>query len=169
VKWEFSLEMARRCQNQLFAGVDIGRKKDLTSMTVIERVGGLYLVRKRIDLEKTPFRQQEAQLWPWFEVCSRVCIDNTGLGMQFAERSGECFGDYKIEPVTFSGPVKEALAYPVRSAFEDVAIRIPFEDDALQSDIRKVRKETTPTASGAGPVDPRSQVAERDPWFPGGT
>ena len=45
--------------------------------------------------------------------------------------------------MNFSGAVKEDLAYPLRSAFEDRTIRIPFGDDKLIADIRKIRKETT--------------------------
>jgi phage FluMu gp28-like protein len=85
-------------------------------------------------------------LYPWFEIARRVCIDRTGLGMQFAERAAQRFGVYKVEGVNFSGPVKEDLAFPLRSAFEDRAIRIPFGDDPLIADLRKIRKETT--ASG---------------------
>ena len=70
----------------------------------------------------------------------------TGLGMQFAERATQRFGKYKIEGISFTGPVKEELAYPVRTAFEDRMIRIPFDDDKLKSDIRAIRKEVT--ASG---------------------
>lgn len=141
--WEYTLEQARRCTNPLYAGVDIGRTHDLTSLVLVEKVGGIYFVRKRIDLSKKLFSVQEAELYPWFELCRRVCIDKTGLGMQFAERAGQRFGNGKIEGITFSGPVKEDLAYPVRSAFEDRAIRIGFADDALISAIRKIRKETT--------------------------
>ena len=127
----------------LYGGLDIGRHHDLTSLTIVEKVAGLRPVRKRIDLSGKKFSDQEAILYPWFEVCRRVCIDATGLGMQFAERAGERFGKYKIEPITFTGPMKEELAYPVRAAFEDKAIRIPFHDDKLKSDIRAIRKEVT--------------------------
>jgi phage FluMu gp28-like protein len=127
----------------LYAGLDIGRHHDLTSMTIIEKVGGMAFTRKRIDLKGMKFSEQEAILYPWFEVCRRVCIDATGLGMQFAERSAERFGKYKCEGITFTGPMKEELAYPVRSAFEDRLIRIPFSDDKLKADIRAIRKETT--------------------------
>jgi phage FluMu gp28-like protein len=142
-KWEYSLDQARAFVNPLYAGIDIGRHHDLTSLVVTEKVGGVSLVRKRIDLSRVMFSEQEAVLYPWIEVCRRTCIDKTGLGMQFAERAAQRFGTYKVEGINFSGPVKEDLAYPVRSAFEDVAIRIPFEDDALIADIRKIRKETT--------------------------
>ncbi|WAC20991.1 hypothetical protein OVA24_06295 [Luteolibacter sp. SL250] len=141
--WEYTLEDARRCTNPLYAGLDIGRTHDLTSLIILEKVGGVYFVRKRIDLHKMMFSTQESVIYPWLEVCRRTCIDRTGLGMQFAERAAERFGSYKIEGVNFSGPVKEDLAYPVRSAFEDLGIRIPFGDDPFISDLRKIRKETT--------------------------
>jgi phage FluMu gp28-like protein len=133
---------------ELYAGLDIGRHHDLTSFTMVEKVGGMALVRKRIDLQGLKFSEQEAILYPWFEICKRVCIDATGLGMQFAERSAERFGKYKCEGITFTGPMKEELAYPVRAAFEDRTVRIPFDDDKLKSDIRAIRKEVT----GAGNV-----------------
>lgn len=141
--WEMEPEDAARSLHPLYAGVDVGRSSDLTSFILLEKTGGIYHVRRRIDLSNFSFSDQEAILWPWFEVCRRVCIDRTGLGMQFAERAAERFGRYRVEGVNFSGPVKESLAYPVRSAFEDRAIRIPFGDDPLISDIRKVRKELT--------------------------
>lgn len=143
VEWEFTLQDAIACANPLFAGIDIGRVNDLTSMTILEKIGGHYFTRKRIDLQGMAFSKQEAILYPWAAACSRVCVDSTGLGMQFAERMGEKFGKYKIEGVTFTGPVKEELAYPVRSAFEDRGISIPFGDKVLESDLRAIRKETT--------------------------
>ena len=141
--WEYSLETAAKCGNPIFAGVDIGRHHDLTSLIIIEQVAGMNLIRKRIDLAKMQFSTQESVLYPWFEIARRVCIDRTGLGMQFAERAEQRFGKYKVEGVNFTGPVKEDLAFPVRSAFEDRAIRIPFGDDPLIADLRKIRKETT--------------------------
>ncbi len=140
-EWEITLEQAQG--KDLYAGLDIGRHHDLTSLTVIEKIAGQRLVRKRIDLKALKFSEQEAILYPWFEVCKRVCIDATGLGMQFAERSAERFGKYRCESITFTGPMKEELAYPVRAAFEDRTIRIPFEDDKLKADIRAIRKEVT--------------------------
>ena len=100
-------------------------------------------MRRRIDLHGLKFSDQEAVLYPWFEVCKRVCIDATGLGMQFAERASERFGKYKIEGITFTAGMKEELAYPVRAAFEDKAVRIPYGDEKLKSDIRAIRKEVT--------------------------
>lgn len=141
--WEYTIEDVALSPSRFYCGIDIGRRHDLTSLYVIERVAGLSLTRARIDLLKMPFSQQEAIVYPWIEACDRTCIDASGLGMQFAERAQERFGSYKVEGVTFTAAVKERLAYPVRAAFEDRSIRIPFGDDALISDLRKVRKKTT--------------------------
>ena len=62
--------------------------------------------------------------------------------MQLAERAQERFGKYHVEGIHFSGPVKEDLAYPVKAAFEDLNLRIPF-DRNLQADLRAIKKETT--------------------------
>jgi phage FluMu gp28-like protein len=140
--WEWELEGVPPGAG-LYGGLDIGRDHDLTSFTAVERVAGLRPVRKRIDLAKLPFSEQEAILYPWFERCRRVCIDQTGIGRQFAERAQQRFGKAKIEGVTFTAAAKEELAWPVRAAFEDRSVRIPFADDALKTDIRAIRKETT--------------------------
>ena len=42
----------------------------------------------------------------------------------------------------FTGPVKEELAFPVRAAFEDKAVRIP-RDDKIRADLRSIKKTTT--------------------------
>lgn len=141
--WSYDLEQARLATNQLFCGIDVGRKRDLTSLTVLEKVCGIWLTRCRIDLQKVRFSAQEAIVYPWIEVCARTCIDQNGIGMQFTERAQERFGAHKVEGVTFTNQSKERMAYPLRSAFEDRAIRIPFGDDALIGDLRKIRKSTT--------------------------
>jgi len=143
VEWEYSLDRMATCPNQLFGGIDIGRTNDLTSFTIFEKVAGHYFMRKRIDLQNVAFSKQEAEIYPWVEHLTRVCVDKTGLGMQFAERLAERFGKYRCEGVTFTSGSKEALAYPVRSAFEDRGISIPFGDKALEADLRAIRKVTT--------------------------
>jgi phage FluMu gp28-like protein len=142
-EWELTLEQAAANSNGLFGGLDIGRDHDLTSFTMVEKLPGLRPVRKRIDLKGMPFHVQAETLYPWFQVCRRVAIDRNGIGRQFAEEATRRFGTHKIEEFNFTGPSKEELAYPVRSAFEDRSVRIPFEDDALKSDIRAIRKEVT--------------------------
>ena len=132
---------------ELYIGVDVGRKKDLTAIWANAYEGGRHLCRRLIVLRGLTFSAQEDVLYRLLALPNvrRCCIDATGLGMQLAERAQERFGRYRVEGVQFSGPVKEELAYPVKSAFEDLNLRIPF-DRHLQSDLRAIKKETT--ASG---------------------
>ena len=128
----------------LYIGVDVGRKHDLTVIWVNSFEGERHLCRRLICLQDMKFADQEAVLYPLLALpnMQRCCIDASGLGMQLAERAAEKFGAYRVESVKFSGPVKEALAYPFRAVFEDQNIRIP-NDPKLRADLRAIKKETT--------------------------
>ena len=131
-------------KKELFLGVDVGRKKDLSCFWLNELAGGRHLCRRLITLQNMKFSAQEEVLYRLLSLpgMRRCCIDATGLGMQLAERAQERFGTYRVEGVQFTAPVKEDLAYPVKAAFEDLNLRIPF-DRKLQSDLRAIKKETT--------------------------
>jgi phage FluMu gp28-like protein len=75
-----------------------------------------------------------------------VCIDATGLGIGWTDDAQDKFGSHRVEGVTFTAPVKEALAYPVRGAMEDRKLRIP-DDPRIRADLRKVKKVTTPAGN----------------------
>jgi phage FluMu gp28-like protein len=126
----------------LFCGVDIGRKKDLTVLWVVEKLGDVFYTRHVETMEKMRKSAQEAILWPWFEICDRICIDATGLGIGWSDDAQDRFGTHRVEAVTFTGQVKEALAYPLRGAMEDRAVRIP-DDAIIRADLRKVQKVVT--------------------------
>lgn len=126
----------------LFCGVDIGRKKDLTVLWVLEKQGDVFYTRHVETLEKMRKSDQEKILYPWFAKAARVCIDATGLGIGWTDDAQDKFGTYRVEGVTFSNSVKESLAYPVRNAMEDRKLRIPC-DDKIRADLRLVKKTTT--------------------------
>lgn len=142
--WETDLKDAK---NPLYIGVDVGRAHDLTVIWVIEKFAGISCTRRVVCLDKIPFDEQERELYALLQLpqVRRCCIDNTGIGRQFAERAQQKFGTYKVEAVNFTGPVKEELAYPVRAAFEDMSFRLP-NDNFIRADFRAIKKETT--ASG---------------------
>ncbi len=144
VDWEKDLEDLK---GELYVGVDVGRKKDLTVIWVNEKLGDVAYARKVIELEKVRFKEQEEILYPILELpqMRRCCIDASGMGMQFAERAQERYGEYKVEDITMTNNVKAELAYPTKASFEDKTLRIP-DDRIITSDLRKVKKTTT--ASG---------------------
>lgn len=141
-KWELGFSDLE--SQELYMGVDVGRSHDLTVIWILERVAGLLLTRKVVVMRNKRFSAQEAVLYDWLDKhqIRRACFDDTGLGMQLAERAVEKYSSYKVEPVRFTAPVKEQLAYPVRAAFEDKSIRVPWDDDT-RADLRAIRKTTT--------------------------
>jgi len=132
-----------QCENPLFLGIDVGRRHDLTIMDVGEKIGDVVWDRLRLELANAPFSEQERELYRLLHLprLQRACIDASGLGMQLAERAREQCG-WKVEPVTFTAPVKEELAWQLRTAFEERLVRVPH-DDRLLADLRGVKKEIT--------------------------
>jgi phage FluMu gp28-like protein len=115
---------------------------DRTVIWIVEQISNLFLTRRVITMAKESFEAQEEKLYGLIPYLRRICIDESGLGRQFAERAIKRFGASKVEGVTFTGPVKEDLAYPVRSAFESKRIRVPKSTE-IRCDISGIRKETT--------------------------
>jgi phage FluMu gp28-like protein len=127
---------------RLFAGVDIGRKKDLTVLWVVELLGDVLYTRHVECMEKMRKSAQEAILYPWFERCERVSIDATGLGIGWVDDAQDKYGEHRVEGVTFTPVSKQILAYPVRSKMEDRLVRIPH-DKHIRADLRLVTKQTS--------------------------
>lgn len=144
--WEVDLEESKRRGAKLFAGLDIGRKKDLTVLWVFELLGDVLYTRKIIELKAMSKPDQEKVLWPVMALMERTCIDNTGLGIGWTDDAKAKFGTYRVEGVTFTGRVKEELAYPVRGGMEDRKIRIPYKPE-IRADLRAVTKVTTPSGN----------------------
>jgi phage FluMu gp28-like protein len=165
-----SLDMSslRSRRGDLAVGVDIGRRRDLTVIWVLERVepgtgsaagpatvgtrgeggappespaGPILVTRGLIELADVPFRDQEAAI---HEVLSlrtvrRCCVDATGLGMQVAEVTVSRFGPHRVEAVTFTPQVKVDLAARLRRCVEDRRIRIPAAGD-IRNDWHAVQR-----------------------------
>ena len=126
----------------LYMGVDIGRKKDLTVLWIVEKLGDVFYTRHVEALRNMSKGEQEKVIWPWIARCKRTCFDYTGLGIGWGDDAQDKFGKYAVELVTFTPKVKEALAYPVRGAMEDRKLRIPY-DPQIRADLRAVTKQTT--------------------------
>lgn len=126
----------------LYLGVDIGRKKDLTVLWVVEQLGDVFYTRHVECLEKMRKSEQEKVIWPWIDICDRTCIDATGLGIGWVDDAQDKYGENRVEGVVFTAPIKEALAYAIKGDMEDRKVRIP-EDPTIRADFRKLQKVTT--------------------------
>lgn len=127
----------------LYLGVDIGRVHDLTCFWLVEDAGGVYMTRDVTVMRNATFDAQEEVFHRLMDTLPirRACVDNTGIGRQFAERGVKRCGS-RVEPVTFTAQVKEALAYPLKASLEDRTLRIPDDPDIF-ADFRAIRKTTT--------------------------
>ncbi|MEL6485870.1 MAG: terminase family protein [Pseudomonadota bacterium] len=130
----------------LYAGIDIGRKKDLTVVWVVEKLGDVFCTRLVLTLQNMTKSEQEKVTWPIIErvlaAGGRVAQDYSGLGIGWGDDAQDRFGKYRYENVTFTAKVKEELAYPVRGLMEDRRLRIPY-DPKIRADLRSVTKQTT--------------------------
>ena len=140
-QWELELTSELKGR-QLFMGLDIGRKKDLTVLWILEQLGDTLYTRAVIELRNMSKPDQEKVLWPWMALAGRTCLDYTGIGIGWGDDAQKQFGEYRVECVTFTPRVKEALAYPVRGKMEDKKLRIPYKPE-IRADLRAVTKETT--------------------------
>jgi len=140
-KWEIDCSVTKP-EGRLFAGLDIGRKKDLTVLWVLELLGDVLYTRQIIELRNMSKPDQEKILWPVLAKLDRCCLDYTGLGIGWGDDAQRQFGKYRVECITFTPKVKEELAYPVRGKMEDRKLRIPYKPE-VRADLRAVTKETT--------------------------
>ncbi|MBN1344508.1 MAG: terminase family protein [Phycisphaerae bacterium] len=129
----------------LAVGVDVGRRRDLTVIWVVQPRDGGLVTRGLLELRGMPFREQEGHLREILSLPTvrRCCVDATGLGMQLAESAVEAFGEDRVEPVSFTAQVKTALAGRLRVLVEGAEIRIPAEPD-IRNDWHSVRRTMSP-------------------------
>ncbi|GJQ32463.1 MAG: hypothetical protein HBSAPP04_13020 [Ignavibacteriaceae bacterium] len=69
--------------DQLYLGMDIGRKKDLSVIWLAKEEAGFILTLGVWVLEKAPFHMQKSLLYSLLDLpqVRRACIDETGLGI----------------------------------------------------------------------------------------
>lgn len=140
-----------------FAGMDIGRKNDLTVIYVLEEIGDVLWTREIVEMKRAKFADQDAELdriMRTYDV-ARLCMDETGMGMKPVEDAQRRYGRFKVEGVTFTAGSKLLLATKGKQAFEDRLLRIPEGEPKLRADLHKLKK----VASELG--TPRF-VADRD-------
>lgn len=134
------------CTGDIYVGMDVARKKNLSVIWIIEKLGDIKYTRKVIILERMRFREQKEILYGVLahKNLRRCCIDASGLGMQLAEEAVEDIGEYLVEGITLTNKIKEVLAEGLHRTMDDVNFLIP-EDELINEDFHSLKKETTPS------------------------
>ena len=132
--------------HELYLGVDIGRKRDLTVAWLFEKLGDVLWSRVLLVLRGVTFDEQEKIIFSLLDLgVRRAGIDASGLGMMLAEHAVEKYGAV-VEPITFTAQVKERLAPMVKQAFEDRTVRIP-DSREVRADLNSVKRFITPSGN----------------------
>jgi phage FluMu gp28-like protein len=131
-----------RFNGAIYAGMDVGRERDLTVFWALGKVGDVFETLLIRPFHQATFTEQE----DFFHLLMRrdvrrLCLDKTGIGIQLSERMTQRYG-HRVEGVHFSAPVKAELAMPLRRLFEDKLVRVPADPD-VREDLHKVRKLVT--------------------------
>lgn len=136
----------------IYAGCDIGRKSggDKFVIWVIGLVGGMRRTLGALRWTDRPFDRMEDAITRLMRSDFagrrplRIAIDETGLGMQLAERMRQQIGP-RVEPVTFSAPMKVELVTLLRRDLEEATVSLPDDDETLRG-MNSIRR--TLTAAG---------------------
>jgi phage FluMu gp28-like protein len=122
----------------LYAGWDIARNRDLSVIWLSELVGDVTWTRGVIEMRdmSTPDQLREAaSLMPYIR---RMNIDQSGMGLSIVETLEEEFPG-KVEGVQFTQQTKEALAVLAKRRMEEMRVRIP-DDENIRASFRAVKK-----------------------------
>ena len=90
--------------------------------------------------------QQEAWVDEAMRRCSRLALDATGLGSQFAEILAHRYPG-RVEGWEFTSKSKEQLATGLRSWLETGRLRLPKSDSDLRRDVLSLRRQITAAAN----------------------
>ena len=133
----------------VYVGVDIGRRRDLFVIWVMEQVGDVLWTREIIERRGATFAEQDALLDDVFARYRvlRCCMDQTGMGEKPVEDAQRRHGTSRVEGVLFTSANKLHLATVGKQAFEDRRMRIPLGSQALRTDLHKLQKVSSPTGA----------------------
>lgn len=146
----------------VYVGVDVGRNRDLTVITVLEKVENVFKMRAMLELENMRLPDQKRRLkivaeHPHFR---KGKVDMTGLGVGLLEFAQDDFGRSRWEGVNFAttvpvtarlvaegrkqetAKVTEVMATEMLGEFEDNRVRI-IADVYLREDLRKPERIVT--------------------------
>ena len=132
----------------LYLGVDIGRRRDLTVAWLFEKLGDVMWSRHMLVLKPPAFDfdAQEKAISDILDIGVRRCaVDQSGLGMMLAEHLVKRYGGV-VEAVQFTAQAKERLAPLAKQAFESRLVRIPDHRD-IRNDINAVKRFVTPAGN----------------------
>lgn len=127
-------------QTILWSGYDIGRVKDISALSCLEKVQDRYILAIQDIYKKASFEEQKTILKDHLNVYlkSNMRIDRTGIGMDLAEGMESRYPN-RVEGVYFTASSKEMMVLNIKKMLEDKIITIP-NDPVLIADIHAIKR-----------------------------
>jgi hypothetical protein len=145
-------------EGRLVAGFDVGRKRDLSELSIFEEVDGRQVCRLLWSYDQVPFAEQEAELRRMLGTLpiARLSIDQNGIGMHLAENLRRDFA--QVVPETFTNESKELWANDFRILLERKAVALP-KDRELVAQLHSIKRRLTPSGRPSFEVE-QDEVAK---------
>lgn len=138
-------ELRQKTIGRLGGGYDVGRKRDASELISLDDTELTKVLRHMATYKQSDFDLQKREVSRYLEIARpvRLCIDETGLGMDLAETMRKKHGG-RVEPVTFTNALKEEMAIDLHKAFERgrSGILIPNDRDLI-SQIVAIKRDVT--------------------------
>ncbi|GMT42512.1 MAG: hypothetical protein IEMM0002_0923 [bacterium] len=126
----------------LFAGYDVGRKKDEAVLFILDDFSNRLEARMMVRLADTDFVSQENVI---LEAMRRgvkmFSIDSTGIGLPLAEKIQTRFGS-RVTPVHFTAPIKSRLVSTTRMLLINRKLLLPLKRSVLEQ-MQSVQQKVT--------------------------
>lgn len=136
-------------EGRLTAGFDVGRKRDLSELVIVEEIEGTYHLRLWRSYDRVPFAEQEADLDRMLNVLplARLSIDQGGIGMHLTENLRRRHGPV-IRPENFTNQSKEIWCNDFKILLQRKAVVLP-KDRELVAQIHSIKKTLTPSGKAS--------------------
>lgn len=148
-------------------GIDVGRKKDRTVVSIGEEVGSVIEVRRMLSLpQNLPTPDQVDIIAAAIRQVKllRVCVDFTGVGVGLTDYLARLFGVTTVIGIEFTNPTIQLLAVNLKNRMEDKHLLLPPRNQELRDALHKVKKSTTATGKVTF-VAPRDDKGHSDEFY----
>lgn len=138
-------DVSKVAKHRLIAAYDVGRKRDLSELTIWEELPtGVRVMRMAKAYDRTPFREQEDSLVAMMTLLpiARLSIDNSGIGMNLAENLARDYPEVVVRE-EFTTANKEVWCTDFKIALQKKTVLMPRER-SLIAQIHSIKKSVTP-------------------------
>jgi phage FluMu gp28-like protein len=130
---------------RLVAGYDVGRRRDLSVLSVFEIIGGRHYCRLLKVLRNAKFDDQEGLLRRLLMIApiARLSVDQNGIGMQLAENLSRDYRE-QVQPEWSTNAAKEMWVTDLKVLMQRRDIVLP-KDRRLTSEFHAIKKTVLPS------------------------